>query len=103
MHLPFSAVALALGLVALVSAQDTFFEPTEFNATAALIDLGVDVTALPGLDALSTRSSTSSCSIAVSTSYLATKSLKVDLDSNNISLNCPYFSATHSKSSLAHP
>ncbi len=42
------------------------FEPTDFNATDALIDLGVNVSALPALDALVDRSSTAGCSIAVS-------------------------------------
>ena len=42
------------------------FEPADFNATDALIALGVNVAALPALDALVDRSSTAGCSIAVS-------------------------------------
>ena len=45
-------------------AQGTF-EPTDFNATDALIDLGVNVSAIPALDDLVSRSSLSGCSTAV--------------------------------------
>ena len=41
------------------------FEPTSFNVTGALEGLGVDVTAIPALDGLAIRSSTTACSIAV--------------------------------------
>ncbi|ETI29173.1 hypothetical protein G647_01626 [Cladophialophora carrionii CBS 160.54] len=56
--------ALALGLVASVSAQDSTFEPVDFNVTDALIDQGVNISALPELESLATRSSTAGCSIA---------------------------------------
>lgn len=59
----FSILALAAG--AAVQAQ-SFSEPADFNVTAALVDLGVDVSALPELDSLSQWSSTAGCSIAVS-------------------------------------
>jgi hypothetical protein len=58
--------ALALGMVALVSAQDSTFEPPDFNVTDALLDQGVNISALPELESLTTRSSTAGCSIAVS-------------------------------------
>lgn len=66
MHLFSFTIPLALGFLASVSAQDSVFEPADFNVTEALIDQGINVTALPGLDSLGTRSSTAGCSIAVS-------------------------------------
>jgi hypothetical protein len=56
---------LALATSVLVRAQGTF-ESTDFNATKALVDLGINVTALPDLAQLRERSSTAGCSIAVS-------------------------------------
>jgi len=47
------------------SAQDTFEAP-DFNVTEALIQNGVNVTAMPELAGLAIRSSSSGCSIAVS-------------------------------------
>ncbi|KAJ9605215.1 hypothetical protein H2200_010605 [Cladophialophora chaetospira] len=64
MQFPFTVLSLALGLVVSVSAQDSPIEPANFNVTNALIDLGVDISALPKLDALTNRSSTSGCLIA---------------------------------------
>jgi hypothetical protein len=46
----------------------TTFEPVEFNITEALIENGVDVTAIPELSGLVERSSSKACSAAVSTS-----------------------------------
>lgn len=40
-------------------------EPTDFNVTQALVDLGVNVTELP-VDQLVERSSNAACSLAVS-------------------------------------
>jgi len=54
----------ALALVARVSAQETFESP-EFNVTEALIENGVNVSAIPELAGLVVRSSLSGCSIAV--------------------------------------
>lgn len=51
-----------------VWAQSTF-EPTDFNVTEALLDNGVNVSAIPALEGLVTRSSPSACSIAVSLSH----------------------------------
>ncbi len=66
---------LALATSVLVRAQSTF-ESADFNATEALVDLGINVTALPDLAQLSERSSTAGCSIAVSrTSPVTPKSL----------------------------
>ena len=42
------------------------FEPADFNITEALVDKGVNVSAIPGLSDLAERSSTDGCSIAVS-------------------------------------
>jgi hypothetical protein len=42
------------------------FEPADFNVTEALLNDGVDVTAIPGLAGLAERSSSGACSIAVS-------------------------------------
>ena len=52
-----------------VLAQSTF-EPHDFNVTEALIDQGINVSALPELAALSVRSSITGCSTAVSVSIL---------------------------------
>lgn len=49
-----------------VLAQNTgSFEPTDFNITEALLDNGVNVSAIPALAGLVERSSLSACSIAV--------------------------------------
>ena len=61
--------ALALAVNAQSSDTDSQvvggIEPTDFNVTSALLDLGVDVSELPAA-ALVERSSDSACSIAVS-------------------------------------
>lgn len=44
----------------------SLFEPADFNATKALLDYGVNVTAIPGLAQLAELSSSTACSIAVS-------------------------------------
>ncbi|EXJ71952.1 uncharacterized protein A1O5_04454 [Cladophialophora psammophila CBS 110553] len=59
--------ALGLGFAASAAAQDSTFEPPDFNVTLALIDQGVNVSALPELDSLTKRSSLSACSIACDT------------------------------------
>lgn len=41
-------------------------EPIDFDVTKALLDQGVDVTAIPGLAELARSSSRTACSIAVS-------------------------------------
>jgi hypothetical protein len=48
-----------------VSAQETFEAP-DFNVTEALIDNGVNISAIPALAGLVSRSSLGGCSIAVS-------------------------------------
>jgi hypothetical protein len=45
------------------------FEPTDFNVTDALLDQGVNVSAIVGLADLAERSSLSGCSIAVCPAY----------------------------------
>lgn len=52
-------------LVAVVAGQSTF-EAADFNITEALLDNGVNVSALPDLAPLVDRASTSGCSAAVS-------------------------------------
>ncbi|ORY16879.1 FAD binding domain-containing protein [Clohesyomyces aquaticus] len=52
-----------LGAAATSAAQSTF-EPSDFNVTEALIDQGVNVSAIPALEGLVERSSSSACSIA---------------------------------------
>jgi hypothetical protein len=47
-------------------AQSTF-EPADFNVTQALLDKGVNISSIPQLEGLVERSSSSGCSIAVST------------------------------------
>lgn len=42
------------------------FEPADFNVTKALLNNGVDVSAIPDLSGLPERSTLNSCSIAVS-------------------------------------
>lgn len=54
----------ALALAAGVSAQERF-EPLDFNVTEALIDNGINISAIPELGGLVVRSSTKGCSIAV--------------------------------------
>jgi hypothetical protein len=45
------------------------FEPINFNVTEALLNTGVDVSAIPELSGLVERSSLSACSIAVCFSH----------------------------------
>jgi hypothetical protein len=66
MRFSLGTIALALGLVASVSAQGSSFESSDFNVTEALYAAGVNVSTLPELASLSTRSSTTGCTIAVS-------------------------------------
>jgi hypothetical protein len=54
----------ALAVTAGVNAQDVF-EPVDFNVTEALIENGVNVSAIPDLAGLVVRSSLKGCSIAV--------------------------------------
>ncbi len=56
--------AIILGTNAIAQSADSF-EPIEFNVTEALLDNGVDVSAIPALAGLVERSSLSACSIAV--------------------------------------
>jgi hypothetical protein len=56
----FGALAVAAGM----NAQDVF-EPMDFNVTEALIENGVNVSAIPELAGLVVRSSLKGCSIAV--------------------------------------
>lgn len=53
----------ALGAFATAGNCSTF-EPVDFNVTEALIDTGVNVSAIPGLSGLVERSS-GACSVAV--------------------------------------
>ena len=55
---------ISLNAVA-VGAWASTFEPAEFNVTEALIDNGLNVSAIPELVGLVERSSISACSIAV--------------------------------------
>ncbi|OAG37927.1 hypothetical protein AYO21_07899 [Fonsecaea monophora] len=64
MRFSLHVAAIGLGITASVAAQDSPFEPPEFNVTQALIDQGVNVSALPELASLTKRSSISPCSIA---------------------------------------
>lgn len=50
-------------------AASQIFESEKFNVTDALISQGVDISALPQLNAISKRSSNAACSIAVSLSH----------------------------------
>lgn len=59
-----SAISL-FAVASIVSAQS--FEPADFNVTEALVDIGVNVAAIPELAGLVERSSISACSIAVGT------------------------------------
>jgi hypothetical protein len=58
------AVCVALAMTVGVTAQD-IFEAPDFNVTEALINNGVNVSAIPELAGLVVRSSLSDCSIAV--------------------------------------
>jgi hypothetical protein len=59
--------AYAIGLLGAVGTTwaQTTFEPTNFDVTEALISQGVNVSAIPALEGLLDRSSSSACSIAV--------------------------------------
>jgi hypothetical protein len=57
-----SSAALVAGAV-----SQATFEPADFNITEALLDNGVNVSAIPELAPLVERSLLSGCSIAVST------------------------------------
>lgn len=59
----FSLLALGAGVIA---QTDDVFEPPEFNITEALIDNGVNVSAIPELSGLVERTLLSGCPIAVS-------------------------------------
>ena len=63
----FSVAAIA-ALTASSVAQDSFETP-DFNVTEALVEQGVNLTALPELAGLAERSSDLACSIAVSATY----------------------------------
>ena len=54
---------LLAGLAA--GAKGQAFEPADFNVTEALIEQGVNLSALPELASLAERSSNSACQIAV--------------------------------------
>ncbi|KAL6711710.1 hypothetical protein ACN47E_004644 [Coniothyrium glycines] len=54
---------LSLSAVTIGAIASTF-EPTDFNVTDALLENGVDLAAIPGLEGLKERSSLSACSIA---------------------------------------
>jgi hypothetical protein len=62
---PMKSIVPLAALAAGVVSQSTF-EPADFNITEALLDNGVNVSALPDLSSLVDRSSTSGCSAAVS-------------------------------------
>jgi hypothetical protein len=59
-----SLVSLGLMPTAII-AQDVF-EPADFNVTEALLDNGVNVSAIPELSGLGARSLLSGCAITVS-------------------------------------
>jgi hypothetical protein len=58
---------LTLSVLAIATANaQSYSEPADFNPIDALADLGVDVSTIPRLEALSPRADTASCAIAVS-------------------------------------
>lgn len=59
------AIIVCAALIVGVLAQDVI-EPANFNVTQALLDNGVDVSALPNPASLSGRSALSGCAAAVS-------------------------------------
>lgn len=58
--------ALGLAFVAVAQNVSNPFEPANFNITKALIGYGINVSAIPSLNAFTERSSTVACSITVS-------------------------------------
>lgn len=60
-----AALALAANAQTTDSQPTDAIEPPDFNVTAALFDIGVNVTELPAAQ-LAERSSNAACSIAVS-------------------------------------
>lgn len=56
----------AVGGIALSRADQTPFEPADFDVTAALKDKGVDVSRIPALDGFAIESTDNPCSAAVS-------------------------------------
>ena len=63
MILPVLLLSLG-GLAGIVNAQA--YEPADFNVTAALEELGIEVSELPPLANLAKRAGTGACSAAVS-------------------------------------
>lgn len=57
---------IAFGFIFAVGLAQDVFEPPNFNISEALLNNGVDVSAVPGLAKLVERSLSNSCSIAVS-------------------------------------
>lgn len=61
------------------------FEPADFNVTEALLDTGLNVSAIPGLAGLAERSFLSACSIAVRRTHSAHQLAPM---TNTISVQC---------------
>ncbi|PVH92431.1 FAD binding domain-containing protein [Periconia macrospinosa] len=61
-----TSLSLFLGLIARQNLGQSTFEPSNFNVTKALLENGVNVSSIPGLEGLVQRSSPSACSIACS-------------------------------------
>jgi hypothetical protein len=59
------SLVLIAAFVARALSQD-LFEPVDFNITRALLDNGVNVSAIPELTHITKRDALSGCSIAVS-------------------------------------
>jgi hypothetical protein len=62
MRLSLAAAFLGLFMTGLLAGA---FEPADFNVVKALLDRGINVTAIPGLAGLVDSSSPAACSIAV--------------------------------------
>lgn len=73
---------VSLGLMPTAILAQDVFEPADFNVTEALLDNGVNVSAIPELSGLGARSLLNGCSVTVSyqrrtnVSWAATKMLK---------------------------
>jgi hypothetical protein len=58
------SISASLGALTATALANSF-EPSDFNVTEALVDNGVNISAIPGLAGLVERSSLNGCSIAV--------------------------------------
>lgn len=92
------STAALLGLMPAGILSQDVFEPADFNVTEALLDNGVNVSAIPDLAGLAERSLLSGCSIAVRRYHPQQRTLFLCLQWPGTDFTC---SAIHSNLFLA--